>query len=132
MRGSPCSIVSSMRRSAMQQEPFERSVFETVPEPMIVPADSGRVRAAWAIKAGKSKVMSTPALGEPKSSPFLCTTSGKCRRAPSHASPSSSGVTATGEKALEGLLCMNPKPLPSSAGTRPRSETSLTSSNRRM
>jgi len=32
-------------------------------EPMIVPADSVRVFAAWAIRAPKSKVMSTPRRG---------------------------------------------------------------------
>ena len=41
--------------------PPSASRLETVPEPMMVPAASGRVLAAWAISVGKSKVMSTPA-----------------------------------------------------------------------
>ena len=43
--------------------PPSASRLETVPEPMIVPAASGRVRAAWAISAPKSKVMSTAGIG---------------------------------------------------------------------
>ena len=39
---------------------------ETVPDPMIEPAQRARVLAAWAIRVGKSKVMSTPASGAPK------------------------------------------------------------------
>ena len=48
------------------------------------------------------------------------------------ADPSSSGVTATGEKAVDGLPWKKPKPLASSAGIRLRSETSLTSMSRQM
>ena len=48
------------------------------------------------------------------------------------AGPSSSGVTATGEKAVDGLPWKKPKPLPSSAGMRLRSDTSLTSMRRQM
>ena len=36
--GAPLSICSSVRRSAMQAEPRQRSWLDTVPEPMIVPA----------------------------------------------------------------------------------------------
>jgi len=43
------------------------------------------------------------------------------------ASPSSSGVTATGENALEGLPWKKPKPLASSPGISLRRLTSLTS-----
>ena len=57
---------------------------------------------------------------------------GRCTLVPSHASPSSSGVTATGEKAVAGLLWKKPKPLPSSAGIRLRRLTSLTSMISRM
>ena len=47
-------------------------LFDTVPEPMMVPATSGRVLAAWAISVGKSKVMSTPASARPKGLPLSC------------------------------------------------------------
>ncbi len=69
----------------------------------MLPATSGRVRAAWAISVGKSKVMSRPASGRPNSSPFSRESSGRCSRPSCQAPPSSSGVTATGEKAEEGL-----------------------------
>jgi hypothetical protein len=39
---------------------------------------------------------------------------GRLSRLPSHAAPSSSGVTATGENELVGLACTKPKPLGSS------------------
>ena len=51
---------------------------------------------------------------------------------PSQAVPSSSGVTATGENAVHVFDWRNPKPFASSAGTRLRSETSLTSMRSRM
>ena len=41
------------------------SLFDTVPDPTMVPAESGRVFAAWATRRGKSKVMSMPALALP-------------------------------------------------------------------
>ena len=41
--GLPCSICSSVRRSARHAEPRLRSWFEIVPEPMIVPARALRV-----------------------------------------------------------------------------------------
>ena len=99
---------------------------------MIVPAASGRVLAAWAISVGKSKVMSTPALARPNGLPLRSTLSGRCSLPPSQASPSSSGVTATGEKAEDGFDWKKPKPLASSAAIRPRSDTSLTSMTRRI
>ncbi len=103
--GAPCSMVSIARTSARQEEPTARwSLFETVPEPRIVPAPRRRVRAACWISSGKPKVMSAPAFGWPISRPFTWLTSGRCSRAPSQAAPSASGVTATGEKALAGLL----------------------------
>src|SRR3990167_3773489 len=100
----PCSRISSMRFSAIQEDPFERSVLETVPEPIMVPAPKFRVLAAWAIKVGKSNVISTPAFGQPNNFLFRCVINGKFTFLPSHALPNSSGVTATGEKAEEGLL----------------------------
>src|SRR5579885_1696412 len=99
----PRSIVSIMRRSARQDEPAAGSRLETVPEPMIVPASSARVRAAWAIRVGKSKFMSRPASGRPSSTPFTRLSSGKWMVRPSQAGPSSSGVAATGEKAVAGF-----------------------------
>ena len=116
-----------VRTSARQHEPKLRSRLETVPEPIMVPAARGRVCAACWIKRGKSKFMSTPALGRPKGAPFRCTTRGRLSLPPSQAWPSSSGVTASGEKAERGLPAMKPKPLASSAGISPRRDTSLTS-----
>ena len=99
---------------------------------MIVPALSSRVRAACAISVAKSNVMSTPAFGRPNKAPFKCDIKGRCTLASRHAPPSSSAVTATGEKLDAGLLWKNPNPLAISAGTRLRSETSLTSMRRRI
>ena len=93
----------------------------------MVPAESARVLAACAIRAGKSKVMSVWQSGWPKSAPFRCVVSGRCTFAPSQVAPSSSGLTATGEKAEAGLPWKNPKPLASSPGIRLRKDTSLTS-----
>jgi hypothetical protein len=72
VRGAPYQSVSSMRRSARQEEPSvelcaRAASFATVPEPMMVPAARCRVVAACAISCAKSKVMSTPALGRPSS-----------------------------------------------------------------
>jgi hypothetical protein len=58
--------------------------------------------------------MSTWQSTRPNSAPFSCETSGRWIFAPSHASPSSSGLTATGENALAGLLWKKPNPLASS------------------
>ena len=49
VRALPCSMASIARRSAMHADPFAPPAFETVPEPMIVPADNRRVPAAWAM-----------------------------------------------------------------------------------
>src|SRR3984893_17243252 len=102
----------------MQQEPREASRLETVPEPMIEPAPSTRVLAACATSWAKEKVMSSPALGAPNSVPFRCTDSGRCTLPSDHASPSSSGVTATREQALAGFDWKNAKPFARSAGPR--------------
>jgi hypothetical protein len=74
-----------------------------VPEPRIVPARALRVFVMCASRRGKSKVMSTPASGLPKGAPLISTVSGRLILPPSHASPNSSGVTATGENAVEGF-----------------------------
>ncbi|MDT4863821.1 hypothetical protein FQZ97_985450 [compost metagenome] len=63
--------------------------------------------------------------------PFQVLCSVRCTRPPCQASPSSSGVIATGLNAVAGLLWKKPKPLASSAGIRLRSETSLASISRR-
>ena len=86
-----------------------------------------RVLAACAISRAKSKVMSTPASGRPNGWPLMNESSGRCSLWSRQASPSSSGVTATGEKAQAGLPCRKPKPLASSSGIRARAVTSLTS-----
>ena len=92
----------------------------------------GLVLAAWAMRAGKSKFIPAPASGRPKSTPLRLTSKGRCRRPPSHAAPSSSGVTATGEKDDEGFDWKKPNPLASSAGMRLRNETSLIRTSRTM
>src|SRR5215472_8900039 len=94
---------------------------------MMVPALRFRVLAAWLINAGKSKHISLPALGRPNSFPLRRDTSGKWILPPSHASPSSSGVTATGEALLGGLLWTKPNPLDNSGAIRLRSDTSFMS-----
>jgi hypothetical protein len=124
--GLPCSSVSTVRFSAKHEAPLPVSWLATVPEPTIVPADSGRVRAACATSWAKSNCMSTPASGAPNHSPLTWLTSGRCTLLPRQASPSSSGVTNTGLSAERGLDCRKPKPLASSPGIRLRSETSLT------
>ena len=78
--------------------------FDTVPEPMIVPAPRARVLAAWAISVPKSKVMSTPASAAPSGSALSSTSSAPCSLPSCQAAPSASGVTATGEKAEAGDL----------------------------
>src|SRR6266851_315016 len=62
--------------------------------PVMEPASSSRVRAAWAIKVGKSKFMSVPAFGLPSSVPLRWLISGRWTVRPSQAAPRSSGVTA--------------------------------------
>ena len=57
-----------------------------------------------------------PAFGRPNSAPLRCETSGRCTLPSRHASPSSSGVTATGENALAGFDWRKPKPFASSRG----------------
>ena len=57
--------------------------------------------------------------------PLKVEISGRLSRAPSQASPSSSGVTATGAKAVAGLPWKKPKPLASSVTITLRSDTSF-------
>ena len=94
----------------------DRSRFEIVPEPRIDPAGSGRVLASCAISCPKSNCRSTPVFAWPTCLPLMCTTSGKLTLRPSQASPSSSGVTATGENAGPGFDCKKPNCLASSVG----------------
>src|SRR5471032_734148 len=86
-------------------------LFDTVPEPMMVPAASSRVRAACATSCAKLKVMSSPAFGLPKGWRFSSTSKGRCSLAPFQSAPNSSGVTATGENALAAFDWKKPKPL---------------------
>ena len=65
------------------------------------------------------------ALGWPNSLPLKVEISGRLSLAPSQASPSSSGVTATGAKAVAGLPWKKPKPLASSVTMTLRSDTSF-------
>jgi hypothetical protein len=76
--------------------------------------------------------MSTPASALPKSLPFSDTSKLAVQLAVLPGVAQRAGVTATGEKALAGLDWTKPKPLPSSAGIRLRSETSLHSMTSRM
>jgi len=101
-------------------------LFDTVPEPMMLPARTLRVLHRCEISWGKLNTMSTPACGCPTSLPFQVERSGRCTLPPFHASPNSSGVTATGEKLIAGFDCRKPDPFASSGGIRLRSETSFT------
>ncbi|MNQ20239.1 hypothetical protein D3C85_333240 [compost metagenome] len=107
-------------------------MFDTVPEPTMLPAPSSRVFAAWATSWAKLKVMSSPAFGLPNGLSLRSTSSGKCSLLSAQSAPSSSGVTATGENALAAFDWKKPKPLASSPGIRLRKETSLTSMTRRI
>ena len=62
--------------------------------------------------------MSGPASRSPTTSPFQRTPRRRWTRPSRQADPSSSGVTAKGEKAVAGFDWKNPKPFASSAGTR--------------
>src|SRR5262249_58439307 len=108
------------------------SLLEMGHEPTMEPPPSRRVLAAWAISCGNENVMSTPALGRPSNLPLMEAESGRCTLPADQAGPSSSGVTATGEKAVDGLPWKKPKPLPSSDGIRLRSGTALASMRRQM
>ena len=98
----------------------------------MLPARTLRVLQMWAISWPKWNVISGPASHMPTLRPFHTLCSVRCSRPWSQASPSSSSVTATGLNAVAGLLWKKPKPLPSSAGIRLRSDTSLAIITRRM
>ena len=125
-------MISSARRSKRQPAPVERSRFDTVPDPMIVPAGSGRVRAACSIRRGKLNFMSLPPFGLPSSSPLTHAWQSRCSLRPSQASPSSSGVTTTGDIDEGGFAWKKPKPLASSGPIRVRRLTSFISAISRM
>src|SRR5690606_8342657 len=124
--GLPWSSVSTVRFSAKHEAPLDVSWLAFVPEQTMLPADRGRVLAACATSCAQSHCMSTPACGAPNPSPLTWVPSGRCSWLPRQASPSSSGVTNTGDSVERGLDCRKPKPLASSPGIRLRSETSLT------
>ena len=86
-----------------QAYPVAGSRFEIVPVPIIVPAGRSRVLAACAMRSCRLKVASTPALGSPSRWPFTWHSSFRCTLPSCQASPSSSGVTATGEKPVAGF-----------------------------
>src|SRR5690606_17718526 len=130
--GLPLRMISSMRFSARQDAPLDSSWLAMVPEPTMVPAPSGRVLAACATSSAKLNCMSTPASGSPNHSPLIQERSGRWTLKSRQASPSSSGVTNTGESAERGLDCRKPKPLASSPGIRLRSDTSFTRPTSRM
>src|SRR3954452_7459341 len=97
VRGAPFAIVSIARLSAMHAEPLRPPRFETVPDPMIVPAVSRRVAAACASSRSKPKCIS-PASSSPNQLPLYSILRSRCGRESRQAEPSSSGVTATGAK----------------------------------
>src|SRR6187402_2113184 len=69
---------------------------------MIAPAPSLRVFVTCAMSCAKLKVMSTPASGWPNTRPLIRLERGRWTLLSRQASPSSSGVTATGAKAVAG------------------------------
>ena len=99
---------------------------------MIEPAPSGRVFAAWAIRAPKSKVMSITRMNAPEWLAIQINMQEAMELAAIPCCPSSSGVTATGEQAEAGFDWKKPKPLASSAVIRPRKDTSFTNMTRRI
>lgn len=105
--------------------PRAGSAFDTVPLPRIVPAPNARVFVMCATRSKNEKCISGPASGSPTSAPLSQVESGRCTRPSFHAWPSSSGVSANGENAVEGLLWKKPKPFASSSGIRFRRVTSF-------
>ena len=84
-------------------------------------ASSRRARSA----SGNRTSCRRPRSADRTAAPLRCVTSGRCTLPSRQASPSSSGVTATGENALAGFDWTKPKPLASSAGIRLRRLTSF-------
>ena len=107
--------------------PAERSWFEMVPVPIIVPAARSRVFAAWAMSSCNPNCASAPASGLPSCLPFTSHVRRRWMRPSFQRSPSSSGVAATGASAFAPLPFTKPNPFASSAGIRRRNETSFTS-----
>ena len=95
------------------------------------PARTLRVLHTCAISCPKWNVISGPASHMPTFLPFQVDVKVRWTRPPFQASPSSSGVTATGLNAVAGLLWKKPKPLASSLGIRLRRLQSLASISRR-
>ena len=111
--------------------PPSLSLLETVPEPMIVPAPRrAGSRCVRDERAGSRTSCRRPHSAGRRGLPLRVESSGRCSLPASHASPSSSGVTATGESVEEGFDWKKPKPFPSSVGMRLRSDTSLTRTTR--
>ena len=96
--GEAISIVSIVRNSVGQQYPLERSLFEIVPEAILVPKLLGLGFVTCSISWAKSKYMSVPAPGLPSFCLLIETSATPWSLGPSQASPRRSGVTATGEK----------------------------------
>ena len=69
----------------------------------MVPAPSRRVFAQCAMSVPKSKVMSTPAFGRAERTAVQVHDERQVHARIDPASPSSSGVTATGENAVDGF-----------------------------
>ena len=102
--GAPCSMVSMARRSAMQDEPDGAVLVCNG-----AGADDGARQPAggsWPHArsgAGNRTSCRHARWGGRTSAPFSSVTSGRSIEPPFHASPNSSGVTATGEKARPGF-----------------------------
>ena len=80
-----------VRISARQLDPAARSRLETVPEPMMVPAASGRVLRRVGDQAREVEIHIHTGVGVPgrMSRSFKCTISGRPSLPPSQAAPSS-------------------------------------------
>src|SRR5271165_5911540 len=131
VRASPRSSISMTRFSARQLDPAVLSLFETVPEPTMVPALSLRVPAQWAISPGKENAISSPE-PDPTRSPFSATCRFRPTRPLRQAAPSSSGVSAIGAKLVDGFACRKPKPLGISRAPIVRRRQSLICTKSRM
>ena len=75
--GLPSAIVSRHLISEIQDDPSLLPTLDTVPDPTTVPAMSGRDLARGKSAAAGSKVLSTPALGEPSFTPFMVECNGR-------------------------------------------------------
>jgi hypothetical protein len=128
--GSPCSMVSRRAfRRCTNSRAWPVGVADRAAAHDAAGAHVSRL-ARCAMSWPKWKLISGPASHRPTGAPFQTTAAAGARGRPTRP-PSSSGVTATGLKAVAGLLCRKPKPLASSAGIRLRRLQSLTSISRR-